>query len=111
MGITPADSPGDAEGFASVTPHGPGPAPYNIQAPMDDLTGVTDAATALAGGQEGASTGPGMPNRMGPRQAQAQALLESAPGFASDGYDIIAGYHGDGGDGWPNDIEPVTAGP
>ena len=101
--VTPADSPSDPAGYASVTPHGQGPAPYDIQAPMDDLTGVFDAANSLGGA--------GFLYPQGPRQAQSAALLNSAAGFASGGYDVDAGFSGGGGGGWPNDVEPDTAGP
>jgi hypothetical protein len=47
--VTPADTPSDAAGYAMVTPHGQGPAPYDIQAPMADLSGAFDSAVnALA---------------------------------------------------------------
>ena len=98
--VTPVDTPSDPAGYAMVTPHGQGPAPYDIQAPMDDLTAVTEAAGRLAGA--------GVVYPQGPRQAQTEALLDSPPGFATgDGYSITAGWSGGGGDtGWPNDPEP-----
>jgi len=101
--VTPAASPSDPAGYAMVTPHGQGPAPYDIQAPMDDtITGAFDSANAVAGA--------GFLYPQGPRQAAAEALLNSPQGFSSgggtSGYDIIAGFHEGGGDGWPADVQP-----
>jgi hypothetical protein len=107
--ITPAATPSDPAGYAGVTPHGQGPAPYDIQAPMDDsIAGAAAAAAALTGGGEGAPTGAGLPDRMSPRQSQAAALLNSAAGYGgAGGYNIDAGYSGGGGDGgWPNNVDP-----
>lgn len=107
--VTPADSPSDPAGFASVTPHGRGPAPYDIQAPMDaSIAGLTADAMALAGGGEGAPSGAGIPDRMGPRQSQTEALLSSPAGYGgTSGYSIDAGFSGGGGDsGWPNNADP-----
>jgi len=108
--LTPSDSPADASGYASVMPSGQGPAPYDIQAPLDDLSGMAASAIALTGGSEGAPTGAGLPDRMGPRQSQAAAMMDSPQGFAAgggtSGYDITAGFSGAGGDGWPNDVQP-----
>lgn len=101
--VTPADSPSSPAGYAGVTPHGQGTAPYDIQAPLGDLTGVFDAANSLGGA--------GFLYPQGPRQAQAQVLLDSPAGFASGGYDVDAGFSGGGGGSWPNDVEPVTDGP
>jgi hypothetical protein len=103
--LTPAASPSDPAGYAGVTPHGQGPAPYDIQAPMDDLTGVFQAATALTGGSEGAPTGAGLPDRMGPRQAEAAALLDSPMG--SPAMDVTAGFAGGGGESWPANPNPI----
>ena len=97
--ITPSDTPSSPSNYESVTPHGQGPAPYNIQAPQQDLT------AAVAGA--GAITGAGIVYGMGPRQQQARALMESPQGFASQGYDIDAGYPGT----WGTDKEPDVAGP
>jgi hypothetical protein len=102
--VTPQASPSDPSGFAGVTPHGQGPAPYNIQAPLDDLSGVVLAATALTGGGEGASTGAGLPDRMGPRQAEAAQLLNSGQGYME--HDITAGFAGGGGESWPGNPNP-----
>lgn len=101
--VTPADSPSDPSGYASVTPHGRGPAPYDIQAPMEDLTAAFGGANSLGGA--------GFLYPQGERQAQAAQLLNSPAGFASGaGYNVDAGYHGGGG-GWPNDVEPDATGP
>ena len=101
MAITPPDTPSSPENFAQVAPHGQGPAPYDIQAPMADgeVTAAFDASLAVGGS--------GVLYPQGPRQAQTQTLLESPAGFASDGYDIDAGTTA----GWPNDVEPDVAGP
>jgi len=96
MAITEPDTPSSPENFAMVTPHGRGPAAYDIQAPMPDgeIGASFDAANAVAS--------PG-----GPRQSQTAGLLQSPQGFASGGYDIDAGTTA----GWPADVEPDVAGP
>jgi hypothetical protein len=99
--ITPSDTPSSPAGYDGVTPSGtaPRPAPYDIQAPQGDLTGAFNAANAVAGA--------GVLYPRGPRQAMTETLLSSPQGFATEGYDIDAGYHGGGGDmGWPNNVEP-----
>ena len=103
--VTPADTPSSPAGFASVTPHGRGPAPYDIQAPLPD--GAIGAAFSEAIALGGA----GVLYPMSERIAQAKTLLESPQGFGSDGFDVDAGWHGGGGDGWPSDVEPDVAGP
>ena len=72
--VTPADGPSDAAGYAGVTPSGQGTAPYDIAAPQDiaGIGGTFDAANALSGS--------GVLYPEGPRQHQAQALLESPQG-------------------------------
>ncbi len=106
--ITPADSPSDAAGWAKVTPSGRGPAGYDIQAPMEDLSGLVAGAEALSAGSEGAPTGAGLPDRSSPRQSQTAQLLSSPAGYGgTSGYNIDAGFSGGGGDsGWPNDADP-----
>jgi len=101
MAITPQDTPSSPENFAQVTPHGQGPAPYDIQAPLSD--GEIGAAFAEANAVGGA----GALYPQGPRQAQTEAMIQSPQGFASGGYDIDAGS----AFGWPNDVEPDVAGP
>jgi len=102
--VTPADGPGDAAGYAMVTPHGRGPAPYDIQAD-DDEAAVTAAFNAA-----NAVNGQGVLYPQGPRQAEAQALLYSPQGFSAgggtSGYDIMSGFSGEPGGSWPNDIQP-----
>jgi hypothetical protein len=97
--VTPRDTPSNPAGFAQVTPHGQGPAAYDIQAPMADLSGAFDAAGALEGA--------GIFYPQGPRQAQTATMIDSGQGFGAGGYDIDAGWTG----GWPNDVEPDVAGP
>ena len=99
MAITPADSPSSPSNYEAVTPHGRGPAPYDIQAPQQDLSGLVAAA--------GRVTGAGVIYPRGPRQSETSTMIDSAQGFGSDGYDIDAGYAGM----WPNDVEPDVAGP
>lgn len=94
--ITPSDSPSSPAGYASVTPHGQGPAPYDLQAPQPDLSGVFDASNAVAGA--------GVLYAQGPRQQQAEALLSSPQGFGE--FDITAGYSGGDGEDWPGNVEP-----
>src|SRR5712691_220831 len=91
--VTPADSPSSPAGFASVTPHGRGPAPYSIQAPL------MDGEIAAAFGEANTVGGAGFLYPQGPRQAETETLLASPQGFAVDGYDVDAGFHGgQGGD-------------
>jgi hypothetical protein len=95
--VTPHDTPSSPAGYALVTPHGRGPAPYDIQAPMTDMTAEFDAANAAAGA--------GVLYPQSERQRQAQALLSSPQGFGE--FDVDGGYHGGGGDpGWPANVEP-----
>jgi hypothetical protein len=96
--ITPSDSASAPEQYAAVPPHGQGTAPYDVQAPQDDLSGLVADAGALGGA--------GVVYPQGPRQQQTETLVQSPPGFAQDGYDIDAGYHDGGGDGWPANVEP-----
>lgn len=100
--ITPAGSPSNPSGYAQVTPAGRGPAPYDIQAGMEDLTAVFNSANDLAGS--------GVLYPQGPRQAATEKLLYSPQGFSAgsgtSGYDIQEGYSGGGGDGWPNSVQP-----
>lgn len=84
--ITPSDSPSAPAQYNAVPT-----TQQDIQAPQADLSAAVAASmsTALA------------------RQPQTEALLSSAAGFASDGYDIDAGYAGT----WGTDKEPTVAGP
>jgi hypothetical protein len=89
-----------------VTPHGQGPAPYDIQAPMSEaeITGAFNGANAVGGA--------GFLYPQGPRQAQTAHLMDSPQGFAAgggtSGWDITAGFSGEGNGhyGWPNDVQP-----
>jgi rhodanese-related sulfurtransferase len=90
--LTPADSPSDPSGFAGVTPHGQGPAPYDIQAPMADLSGAFEAA--------GAANGAGIVYPASGRQAATESLLSSAQGYGD--FSILAGS----AEGWPADVTP-----
>lgn len=101
MAITPSDTPSSPSDYAAVTPHGQGPAPYDIQAPMSD--GEIGAAFDATNREMGA----GVIFPAGPRQAQTETLLSSPQGFASGGYDIDAGTTA----GWPADVEPDVVGP
>jgi hypothetical protein len=93
--ITPSDSASSPGNYAQVAVQ-----PMNIQAPLMDaeITASFDAANAVEG------TGVLYP--VGPRQMEARQFMDSPQGFGGPGFDIDAGYHGDGGDGWPADIEP-----
>lgn len=101
--ITPPDSPGDAAGYAMVAPGGRGPAPYDIQAPTDV------AAIAAACDAAGAVSGAGIAYPRGTRQAAAEELLYSPQGFSAgsgtSGYDITAGFSGEPGESWPNNVQ------
>src|SRR5215469_17148397 len=92
--VTPYGGPGDPTGYAKVTPPGtgPAPAPYDISAPQDiaGITAAVQAAMNLTGGQEGASTGAGIPNRDSPRQAEAAAILDSPQGAMSS--NVFSGF-------------------
>src|SRR5882762_3679212 len=89
--VAPADSPSSPAGYAAVTPHGQGTAPYDIQAPQQDLSALTAEAGALAGA--------GVVYPQGPRQAETEMMLSSPAGYGEQ--DIDAGWSGGGGDGWP----------
>jgi hypothetical protein len=90
--VTPHDTPSSPSDYAGVTPHGQGPAPYNIQANQADLSGMVSAAGAL--------TGTGVVYPQGPRQSAAETLLQSPPGYGEQ--DIDAGFAAD----WPNNVKP-----
>jgi hypothetical protein len=99
--VTPAGGPSSPGNYAGVTPHGRGPAPYDIQAPLPDgeIAAAFHEANALGGA--------GVLYPMSERIGQAKELLESPQGFGSDGFDVDGGWHG----GWPSDVEPDVAGP
>lgn len=77
--VTPADGPGDAAGWAAVTPPGRGPADYDISAPQDiaGITGAFNAAGALTAGAENDI----YPSS--PRQRETRDLLESPQGYGA----------------------------
>ena len=103
--VTPADTPADAAGFAGVSPHGRGPAWYDIQAPADE------AAIAAAAAGAAAVAGAGVVYPRGTRQAQTEVLLSSSQGFSAgggtSGYDITAGWSGEPDESWANDVQPA----
>jgi len=82
--VTPADSPGDAAGWAEVTPPGAGTAPYDISGPQDiaGITAALDAANAL--------TASGVLYPEGPRQHEAQAFLDSPQGVGA--MSVLSGF-------------------
>lgn len=102
--FTPSGSPSDPSGYASVTPDGMGPAPYDIQADLDA------AAISAAYDAAGAVSGAGIVYPAGTRQSQTETLMSSPAGFSAgsgtSGWDITAGFSGGGGDSWPNDVQP-----
>lgn len=93
--ITPPDSASSPGNYAQVPVQ-----PMDIQAPMstDEITASFDAANAVEG------TGVIYP--AGPRQMEARQLMDSPQGYGSAGFNIDAGYHGDGGESWPADMKP-----
>lgn len=103
--VTPADSPGDAAGWAMVTPDGRGTAPYDIQAPMDE------AAIQSAYDSAGLSAAAGVSayHQQGARQAETETLLNSPAGFSAggglSGYDITSGWSGESALRWPNSVQ------
>jgi hypothetical protein len=88
MAITPPDTPSSPENYAQVAT-----SPADIQAPLPE--GEIAAAYGAANADSG------------PRQAQAEQMIQSPQGFGSAGYDIDAGTTA----GWPADVEPDVAGP
>ena len=86
--LTPADGPSSPSGYAGVTPHGQGPAPYNIQADMENLDGLASAAMSA----------------IGSRQSDTESLLSSPAGYGE--FAITTGMSGGGGDDWPSDVRP-----
>ena len=63
MGMTPADTPSSPSDYAAVTPHGRGPAAYDIQAPL------MDSEITAAFGESVAEGGAGVLYPQGARQA------------------------------------------
>lgn len=103
--VTPHDSPGNPAGFAMVTPHGLGPAPYDIQA-LDGVQGPIEAQFNAANALAGA----GVLYAQGPRQRAAENLMESPQGFNSGtgltGYDIPYGWAGEPDESFPSNVQP-----
>jgi hypothetical protein len=101
--VTPADGPSDPAGWAMVAPPGRGPAPYDIQAAMDEaaITAAVDAA--------GAVSGAGIVYPRGTRQTATGELLNSPQGFSAgtgtSGYDITAGFSGEPDESWANNVQ------
>jgi hypothetical protein len=98
--ITPSDTPSSPQHYAEVATQ-----QMNIQAALSDgeITAAFNGANAAGGS--------GVLYPMSQRIADTRTLMESPQGFGSGGYDIIGGYHGGGGEVWPNDVEPVHDGP
>lgn len=98
--VTPNQGPAVPGAYDKVTPPGSGPAnaPYDIAAPQDDLTAVTEAAGRLAGG--------GVVYPSGPRQSETLAILQSPAGTTAD-QDVLAGFP----DYESADIKPATDDP
>src|SRR5258708_169688 len=99
--VTPHDTPSSPAGFASVFPHGQGPAPYDIQAPSPQ------GAVQSAFSQSVADAGAGVLYQQSERQRQTEVLLTSDAGYGTGGMDIQEGYHGviAGDPGWPVNVE------
>jgi hypothetical protein len=95
--MTEPDSPSNPGAFAAVTPHGRGPAAYDLQAPM------ADAAVGSAFDAANAAGGNGVLFPMSERIHQAQTLIQSPQGFGLNGYSIDAGASA----GWPTDVAPT----
>jgi hypothetical protein len=91
--VTPADSPSEPSSYAAVPVQG-----MDIQAPMEDLSATFDAANSVAGA--------GVLYAQGPRQAQAQALLESPQGAGA--VNVTSGFPNDED---TNIMPPPMAGP
>lgn len=94
--VTPQASPSSPEGFAAVTPHGQGPAWYDIQAEMPDVSGQYASAGAVAGA--------GVVYSQGPRQAAAEAFLYSDQGYGE--LHITEGFTGGPGGSWTSNPDP-----
>lgn len=92
--ITPSDSPSDPAGYAAVTPHGRGPAPYDIQAASGESTvqAAFDASVADAGS--------GVLYPRSARQVQTETLMTSAQGYGEQDIDGGSTF------GWPANVEP-----
>ena len=96
--VTPAASPSSPAGYAQVTPHGEGPAPYDIQAPL------MDGEITAAFGESVAAGGAGVLYPQGARQAAASRFMDSAQGYGV--VDVTASEWGGPGEDWPGDVRP-----
>jgi hypothetical protein len=103
--VTPRDTPSSPGNFAMVTPHGVGPAPYDLQAPLPEREVTAAFDRSLAEG------GAGVLYPLSPRIAEAKAMMESPQGYGGGGINVIGGYHAGGGDGWPVDVAFPHDGP
>jgi hypothetical protein len=103
--VTPQAAPSSPANYAGVTPHGAGPAPYDLQAPSPEgeVTAAFDQSIAVGGA--------GVLYPMSPRIAAAKAMMESPQGYGSAGIDVVGGYHGGGGQMWPGNVEFPHDGP
>jgi hypothetical protein len=92
--ITPSDTPSSPADYAAVTPHGRGPAPYDIQAPSpaDAVQAAFDTANADAGA--------GVLYPRSARQVQTETLMTSAQGYGEQDIDGGSAF------GWPANVEP-----
>src|SRR5260221_10581109 len=95
--VTPAATPSSPAGYAMVTPHGRGPAPYNIQQPNDEA-----AVTAQFNAANG-DAGAGVLYPRSERQREAVQLMDSPMGFGLGG----VGVDGGGDCGGSNKLEAV----
>src|SRR5260221_14077758 len=93
--VTPAATPSSPAGYAMVTPHGRGPAPYNIQQANDEaaITAQFDAANGDAGS--------GVLYPRSERQQQAIQLMDWPMGFGLGGFL----WDGGAGCGWGDNHE------
>lgn len=100
--LDPASPPDPITPTAGPGSHGT--APYDIQADNGEaaITSAFNAANAL--------TGAGVLYSMGPRQQEAQHLLDSPQGFSAgaglSGYDIMSGWSGEPDESFPNNVQP-----
>ncbi len=105
--VTPAAGPSNPAGYAMVSPHGQGTAPYDIQANLDAIQAEVQSQFDAAG--LSAAAGVSAYAQQGERQAQTERLLDSPQGFSAggglSGYDITGGWSGESALRWPNDVQ------
>lgn len=85
--ITPSDSPSAPAQYGAVAPHGQGTAPYDVQAPLEDLGGSHPLQVRIAAGMDddgdhGAAMG--LPAELTDGDARS-AALNIAPSLLDDG--------------------------